>query len=94
MKDFTEYIKQARYSNTSLSQVRASLAIAGNKYDVANWEIGQSLPRPEELIAMARVYEISLDSLWLRYVSARLSRLTDELQTIKKEVFKEGSDGA
>ena len=55
----------AARKNAGFSQEEASALLSVSRQTLSKWENGDGLPDSEKLIAIARVYEISIDALLL-----------------------------
>lgn len=57
-----ETLKERRRA-LGLSQEKVAEQLGVSRQAVTKWEAGQSVPSPENLLALARLYETSLDEL-------------------------------
>ena len=62
MSEFSEKITAAR-KNRGLSQETAAELLCVSRQAIAKWENGKSYPSTENLLAVSRLYGISVDEL-------------------------------
>ena len=90
MKDIAEKLKQLRIKN-GLSQERLAEQLCVSRQAVSKWETGEALPDMENMIALARLYNTSLDELAGIVVNKEESREESEPSFEENEANDEGA---
>ena len=90
MKDIAEKLKQLRIKN-GLSQEKLAEQLCVSRQAVSKWETGEALPDMENMIALARLYNTSLDELAGIVVKKEESREESEPSFEENEANDEGA---
>lgn len=90
MKDIAQKLKQLRIDN-GLSQERLAEQLHVSRQAVSKWETGEALPDMENMIALARLYNTSLDELAGIVVKKEESREESEPSFEENEANDEGA---
>lgn len=77
MSEFSEKITAAR-KNRGLSQETAAELLCVSRQAIAKWENGKSYPSTENLLAVSRLYGISVDELCPPSISEQKTKIKFE----------------